>query len=101
MARFDLGDFLVRTGVSITRLATYLRVAPSYLQSVLDGTGRLTSRDQQACRQLLRRLFQAKQMELPFAEPPSTFTKAHAQARSRLKERQSAARSVRRKKLSG
>jgi len=83
MARFDLREFLARTGVSLTRLASYLRVAPSYLEAALDGTGRLTRRDEQACRLLVRRLFQAKQMDLPFAEPPRSFTKTHARDRAR------------------
>ncbi len=78
MARFDLREFLARTGVSLSRLASYLRVAPSYLEAALDSTGRLTKRDEQACRLLVRRLFQAKQMDLPFAEPPRSFTNTHA-----------------------
>jgi hypothetical protein len=88
VARFDLREFLARTGVSLTRLASYLRVAPSYLESALDGSGRLTTRDQQACRLLLRRLFQAKQMDLPFAEPPQTFSKRHARDRARTAQKQ-------------
>jgi hypothetical protein len=83
VARFDLREFLARTGVTLARLASYLRVAPSYLESALDGTGRLTARDQQACRLLVRRLFQAKQMDLPFAEPLRTFTRIHARDRAR------------------
>jgi hypothetical protein len=83
MARFDLREFLARTGVSLSRLASYLRVAPSYLEAALDGTGRLTKRDEQACRLLVRRLFKAKQMDLPFAEPRRSFTKTHARDRAR------------------
>jgi hypothetical protein len=83
--RFDLADFLQKTGFSLKRLATYLRVAPTYLEAALAGTTRLTTRDQQACRLLWRRLFQAKQMQLPFAEPPETFTRTHARARARAR----------------
>ncbi len=91
--RFDLREFLARTGVSVARLASYLRVAPSYLESALNGTGRLTARDQQACRLLLRRLFQAKQMELPFAEPVRSFSKTAARERARSAARKKSAKS--------
>ena len=97
MSRFDLQEFLARTGVSLTKLASYLRVAPSYLQAALDGTGRLTARDQQACRLLVRRLFQAKQMELPFAEPLRSFSKTHARDRARTAAKTAASRPRRRK----
>jgi hypothetical protein len=83
--RFDLGDFLQKTGFSLKRLATYLRVAPTYLEAALAGTIRLTTRDQQACRLLWRRLFQAKQMPLPFAEPLETFTRTHARSQARAR----------------
>ncbi len=98
MPRFDLREFLTRTGVSVARLASYLRVAPSYLQSALDGTGRLTARDQQACRLLLRRLFLAKQMELPFAEPVRSFTKTAARERARAAAKKGSAKSMRQRK---
>jgi hypothetical protein len=98
VARFDLRDFLARTGVTLARLASYLRVAPSYLESALDGTGRLTARDQQACRLLQRRLFQAKQMELPFAEPPRTFSKSYARDRARAAQRRTASAASPRKR---
>jgi hypothetical protein len=83
--RLDLADFLQKTGFSLKRLATYLRVAPTYLEAALAGTARLTTRDQQACRLLWRRLFQAKQMQLPFAEPLESFTRTHARARARAR----------------
>jgi hypothetical protein len=83
--RFDLAEFLQKTGFNLKRLATYLRVAPTYLEAVLAGTARLTTRDQQACRLLWRRLFQAKQMPLPFAEPLETFTRTHARAVARAR----------------
>ncbi len=87
LPRFDLAEFLEKTGVSLTRLASYLRVAPSYLEAVLKGKGRLTVRDQQACRLVWRRLFRAKQMELPFVEPPETFSRRHARDRARAAAR--------------
>jgi hypothetical protein len=85
LARFDLADFLAKTGTSLNRLASYLRVAPSYLEAALEGTGRLTTRDQQACRLLWRRLFRAKQLDLPFAESPDTFSRSHARERARAR----------------
>ncbi len=78
MARFDLQRFLAETGVSVTRLASYLRVAPTYLEAAAVGEGKLTARDQAACRLLRRRLIQAVQLDLPFAEPRETFTRQHA-----------------------
>ena len=78
MPRFDLQRFLGDTGVSVTRLASYLRVAPSYLEAAAAGQGRLTRRDQDACRLLWRRLTQAVQLSLPFAEPLEAFTREHA-----------------------
>jgi hypothetical protein len=82
---FDLADYLRRTGFSLSRLATYLQVAPSYLEAVMAGEARLTARDQAKCRVLWRRLFRGKQLELPFAEPPGTFTLNHARAVARAK----------------
>jgi hypothetical protein len=83
--RFDLTEFLAKTGFSLPRLASYLRVAPVYLEAVLAGHARLTARDQAACRLLWRRLFRGKQMDLPFAEPIETFTRRHAQTLARAR----------------
>jgi hypothetical protein len=83
--RFDLTEFLAKTGFSLPRLASYLRVAPSYLEAVMAQQARLTVRDQAACRLLWRRLFRGKQMDLPFAEPIETFTRRHAQALARAR----------------
>ena len=80
---FDLADYLRRTGFSLSRLATYLQVAPTYLEAAAAGGARLTARDQAKCRLLLRRLFQGKQLELPFIEPPGTFTRGHGRAIAR------------------
>ena len=85
MTRFDLADFLEKTGFSLRRLATYLQVAPGYLEAARTGEGRLTARDLAACRLLWRRLFQGKQLELPFAEPLETFTRSHAQSLARAR----------------
>jgi len=83
--RFDLTEFLAKTGFNLPRLASYLRVAPVYLEAVLAGQARLTARDRTACRLLWRRLFRGKQMALPFAEPIETFTRRHAQALARAR----------------
>lgn len=83
MPPFDLTDYLKRTGFSLSRLATYLQVASSYLEAAVAGEARLTARDQAKCRLLWRRLFQGKQLELPFVEPPGTFTRDHARAIAR------------------
>ena len=85
MSRFDLADFLEKTGFSLRRLATYLQVAPGYLEAARAGETRLTARDQAACRLLWRRLFKGKQLELPFAEPLATFTRSHAQSLARAR----------------
>jgi len=87
MPRFNLERFLAETGLSIARLASYLQVAQTYLEKAAAGQADLTRRDREACRTLWRRLTQAVQIELPFAEPPSTFTREHARllARSRAK----------------
>ncbi len=85
MTRFDLADFLDKTGFSLRRLATYLQVAPGYLEAARRGEARLTARDQAACRLLWRRLFQGKQLELPFAESLETFTRRHAQSLARAR----------------
>jgi hypothetical protein len=85
VTRFDLADFLEKTGFSVRRLATYLQVAPGYLEAARTGDGRLTGRDQAACRLLWRRLFQGKQLELPFAESLDTFTRSHAQSLARAR----------------
>jgi hypothetical protein len=68
--RFDLTEFLAKTGFSVPRLASYLRVAPVYLEAVLAGQARLTARDQTACRLLWRRLRENKW--IAFAEPIET-----------------------------
>ena len=78
MPRFDLQRFLAETGLSIARLASYLQVAQTYLQEAAARKADLTRRDREACRTLWRRLTQAAQIELPFAEPPETFTREHA-----------------------
>jgi hypothetical protein len=85
MPPFNLQRFLAETGLSIARLASYLQVAQTYLEGAAAGQADLTRRDREACRTLWRRLTQAVQIELPFAEPPSTFTREHARflARSR------------------
>lgn len=83
MSRFDLTDFLEKTGFSLRKLATYLQVAPGYLEAARAGEARLTARDQAACRLLWRRLFKGKQLELPFAEPLETFTRSHARTLAR------------------
>jgi hypothetical protein len=85
MAGFDFQRFLAETGVSLTRLASYLRVAPSYLQAAAAGQGKLTGRDQTACRVLWRRLTKAVQLPLPFAEPAHTFTREHARRMARAR----------------
>ena len=91
MSRFDLAGFLEKTGFSLRRLATYLQVAPGYLEAARTGEGRLTARDQAACRLLWRRLFQGKQLELPFAESLEMFTRSHAQSLARARARASGA----------
>jgi hypothetical protein len=78
MPRFDLQRFLAETGLSIAKLASHLQVAQTYLQKAAGGKADLTRRDREACRTLWRRLTQAAQIELPFAEPPETFTREHA-----------------------
>jgi hypothetical protein len=83
MPRFDLQRFLGETGVSLTGLASYLRVAPTYLEAALAGQERLTRRDQDACRLLWRRLTQAVQLKLPFAEPLEAFSREHAHRAAR------------------
>jgi hypothetical protein len=85
MARFDFQRFLAETGVSLARLASYLRVAPAYLEAAAGGQGKLTGRDQDACRLLWRRLTKAVQLPLPFAEPPQTFTRQHARLAARAR----------------
>jgi hypothetical protein len=85
MAGFDFQRFLAETGVSLTRLASYLRVAPTYLQAAAAGQGKLTGRDQAACRLLWRRLTKAVQLPLPFAEPAHTFTREHARRMARAR----------------
>jgi hypothetical protein len=83
MAGFNFPEFLAKTGLSIPRLATYLQVAESYLEAAAAGAARLTARDQQACRVLLRRLFGARQLELPLSGSPETLTRAYARQRRR------------------
>ncbi len=87
MARFNFQRFLAETGVSLARLAAHLRVAQSYLEAAAAGRERLTARDLAACRLLWRRLTQAEQLELPFAEPADTFTKQHARLLARARSR--------------
>jgi len=82
-----LQRFLSETGVSLARLAAYLRVAQSYLEAAAMGREHLTARDQAACRLLWRRLTQAVQLELPFAESPETFTQRHARLLARGRSR--------------
>lgn len=85
MARFDFPRFLAETGVSLAKLASYLRVAPTYLQAAAAGEGKLTTRDQEACRLLRRRLTKAVQLDLPFAESRQTFTREHARRLARAR----------------
>lgn len=94
MPRFDLQRFLAETGLSITRLASYLQVAQTYLRQVAAGKADLTRRDREACRTLLRRLTQAEQLELPFAEPASAFTRQHARLLARSWAKTSSVRSA-------
>lgn len=91
MSRFDLADFLNKTGFSLRKLATYLQVAPGYLEAALAGEARLTARDEAACRLLWRRLFKGKQLDLPFAESLETFTRNHARSLARARAAQSGA----------
>jgi hypothetical protein len=83
MAGLNFPEFLAKTGLSIPRLATYLQVAESYLEAAAAGTARLTARDQQACRLLLRRLVGATQLELPLSAPVGSLTRAYARQRKR------------------
>jgi hypothetical protein len=83
MAGLNFPEFLAKTGLSIPRLATYLQVAESYLEAAAAGAARLTARDQQACRLLLRRLVGAKQLELPLSAPVGSLTRAYARQRKR------------------
>jgi hypothetical protein len=85
VSRFDLVDFLEKTGFSLRKLATYLQVAPGYLEAARAGETRLTARDQAACRLLWRRLFKGRQLDLPFAEPLETFTRNHARTLARAR----------------
>jgi len=105
VSRFDLVDFLEKTGFSLRKLATYLQVAPGYLEAARAGEARLTARDQAACRLLWRRLFKGRQLELPFAEPIETFTRSHARSLARARAAESAAgantRPARRARSSG
>ena len=78
MARFDFQEFLARTGLSLQRLASYLQVAQPYLEAAAAGQGRLTVRDQEACRQLWRRLFGGRQLELPFSQDPERLMRGYA-----------------------
>jgi len=87
MPRFDLQRFLAETGLNLPRLASHLRVAEAYLEAVVAGRAELTPRDQEACRLLRRRLAQAEQVGLPFAEPPETFTRIHARLLARARSR--------------
>jgi hypothetical protein len=84
--RFDLRRFLQRHDLTPRRLASALQVSEQYLQAALAGQGDLTARDRQACQTLARRLLAARaaeQLELPFAEPPHTFSREFAQSRAR------------------
>ncbi len=85
MPCFNLQRFLAETGLNIARLASYLQVARTYLEAAVHGQTSLTRRDQEACRALWRRLTQAVQFELPFAEPAETFTREHARRRARAR----------------
>jgi hypothetical protein len=98
VARFDFQEFLARTGLSLQRLASYLQVAQPYLEAAAAGQGRLTVRDQEACRQLWRRLFGGRQLELPFPEDPETLMRGYARrlARPRAPETTSLPQSPRR-----
>jgi len=91
VSRFDLVDFLEKTGFSLRKLATYLQVAPGYLEAARAGEARLTARDQAACRLLWRRLFKGRQLELPFAEPLQTLTRDRARSLARARAAESGA----------
>jgi hypothetical protein len=93
---FNLQGFLDETGITLHKLATYLQVAESYLESAAAGATRLTRRDETACRKLRRRLTQWKQLDLPFAEPPATFSRDHARAKARARAIPAKVRSGRR-----
>lgn len=92
MPHFDVQKFLAETGLSLAQLASHLRVSLGYLEAVAAGQADLTPRDQEACRLLRRRLSQAEQVGLPFAEPPETFTRAHAHLGARARARAQAKR---------
>jgi hypothetical protein len=96
MPRFNLQRFIAETGLSIARLASYLQVAQTYLQQAAAGKTDLTRRDREACRALWRRLTQATQIELPFVESPSTFTREHARLLARSRARSIPVRSAKR-----
>lgn len=92
MAPFNLQRFLEETGVSLHRLATHLQVAATYLEAAADGRGRLTRRDEDACRKLRRRLTKWKQLDLPFAESAEAFSRERARARARAAANSSTAK---------
>lgn len=81
----------------LAQLALHLRVSLGYLEAVAAGQADLTPRDQEACRLLRRRLNPAKQaclsptdgrqVGLPFAELPETFTRTHAHLGARARAR--------------
>jgi len=97
MTPFNLQRFLGETGISLHRLATFLQVAESYLEAAVAGRGRLTRRDEDACRKLRRRLTRWKQLDLPFAESARTFSRDHARATARAEAKSTAARTGRRR----
>jgi len=90
MTVFNLQRFLDETGLGLHKLATYLQVAESYLAAAAAGTGRLTRRDETACRYLRRRLTRWKQLDLPFAESSETFSRDHARTAARARAKSAA-----------
>jgi hypothetical protein len=89
MALFDLSRFLVEQELTPAMLARHLRVSELYLLAVLAGEEPLSERDRAACLALATRLLRARkalravQIELPFAEPRETFTRAFARRQAR------------------
>jgi hypothetical protein len=92
MKPFRLSQFLSKQGLTAAVLAQYLRVSEAYLGAVLAGEEALSRRDEMACLALAARLAKehqaprAVQIELPFAEPAATFTRAYARQQARERD---------------
>jgi hypothetical protein len=86
---FDLNRFLGEHALTPAMLARHLRVSELYLMTVMTGQEALSERDRAACLALAtriaraRRALRAVQIELPFAEPPETFTREFARLHAR------------------